>query len=153
MLFGFIFFLVLFSFRSIEARDKSSYETQEDVEVISNPKTPLSQKGKRKKLVFKEELTIGEIEGDENYMFGEVVFCSADDEGNIYVTDWDKKRIQKYNPQGKFLLTIGRKGQGPGEFGNLSVARFDKDNNIYYQKFLRKYFSNYFYYKLCYYNY
>jgi len=131
MLFGFIFFVALFSFRSIEAHGKSSYKTQEEVEVISNPKTPLPQKGMRKKLVFKEELTIGEIEGDENYMFGELVLFSADEEGNIYVTDWDKKRIQKYNSDGKFLLTIGRKGQGPGEFGNLSPARFDKDNNIY----------------------
>jgi hypothetical protein len=87
--------------------------------------------GMRKKLVFKEELTIGEMEGDENYMFGEAVFFNTDDEGNFYVTDWDKKRIQKYSPDGEFLLTIGRKGQGPGEFGNLSPARFDKDNNIY----------------------
>ncbi|MGD8535517.1 MAG: 6-bladed beta-propeller, partial [Candidatus Aminicenantes bacterium] len=35
------------------------------------------------------------------------------------------------DPDGKYLLTIGTKGQGPGEFGSLSLVRFDKDNNLY----------------------
>ena len=123
--------MTLFPSKSIQACDKSQHKTQEDIEVISNPKTPLPVEGKRKKLVFKEELTIGEIEGNENYMFGEAVFFNTDEEGNFYVTDWDRKRIQKYNPEGKFLITIGRKGQGPGEFQNLSTVRFDKNNHIY----------------------
>lgn len=102
-----------------------------DVEVISNPKTPVPPPGQRKKIVFKEELSIGEKEGDENYMFGSDVFFNTDDEGNFYVTDWDKRRILKYDPSGKYILTIGRQGQGPGEFQNLSVVRFDNEGNIY----------------------
>jgi len=102
-----------------------------EVEVISNPKTPVPPVGKRKSLVFKEELSIGQKEGDENYMFGSDVFFNTDDEGNFYVTDWGKKRILKYDPAGKYVLTIGRQGQGPGEFQNLSVARFDKEGSIY----------------------
>jgi hypothetical protein len=102
-----------------------------EVEVISNPKTPVPPPGQRKKIVFKEELSIGEKEGDENYMFGSDVFFNTDDEGNFYVTDWDKRKILKYDPSGKYLLTIGRQGQGPGEFQNLSIARFDTDGNIY----------------------
>jgi len=42
-----------------------------------------------------------------------------------------KEGSSKYDPSGKYLLTIGRKGQGPGEFQNLSVARFDKNGQIY----------------------
>ena len=102
-----------------------------EVEVISNPKTPVPPVGKRKRLVFKEELSIGQKEGDENYTFGSNVALNTDEEGNFYVTDWDRKRILKYDPAGKYLLTIGRQGQGPGEFQNLSVARFDKEGNIY----------------------
>ncbi|NMC64869.1 MAG: 6-bladed beta-propeller, partial [Acidobacteria bacterium] len=41
------------------------------------------------------------------------------------------KRIQKYSPDGEFLLTIGKRGQGPGEFGNLSIARFDSRQRLY----------------------
>ena len=102
-----------------------------EVEIISNPKTPVPPVGKRKSLVFNEELSIGQKEGDENYMFGSGVVFNTDEEGNFYVTDWDKKRILKYDPAGKYVLTIGRQGQGPGEFQNLSVARFDKEGSIY----------------------
>ena len=90
-----------------------------DVEVVSNQKEPIPEPGNRKRPVFKEEITIGESEGNENYMFGESVQAIADDEGCVYVTDWDRKRIQKYSTAGEYPLSIGRKGQGPGEFGNI----------------------------------
>jgi hypothetical protein len=101
------------------------------VQVISNPKSPRPPDGKRKRILFKEELSIGVAEGDENYMFGGSIFLNADEEGNFYVTDWDRKRIQKYDPAGKFVLTIGKQGQGPGEFQNVSIARFDRKNRLY----------------------
>jgi len=99
----------------------------DDVVVVSSPRTPAHEM----RIVFKEELSIGVAEGDENYMFGSSIVFITDDEGNFYVTDSDNHRIQKYNQKGKYLLTIGREGQGPGEFRSLSVARFDKDNNLY----------------------
>ena len=102
-------------------------QESKDIEVISNQKTPEL----KMRIVFKEDLSIGEIEGDENYMFGSSIAFNTDQEGNFYVTDWDNHRIQKYDPEGKYLLTIGREGQGPGEFQSLSVARFDKENNLY----------------------
>jgi hypothetical protein len=101
------------------------------VQVISNPKSPRPPDGKRKRIVFREELTIGVAEGDENYMFGGSIFPNADDEGNFYITDWNRKRIQKYDAAGKFVLTIGRQGQGPGEFGNISIVRFDRKGRLY----------------------
>jgi len=107
--------------------ENTSIQKSDDVVVISNPKTPAHQM----RIVFKEELTIGEVEGDENYMFGSGISFNTDDEGNFYVADSDSHRIQKYDPEGKYLLTIGREGQGPGEFRSVSVPRFDKDKNIY----------------------
>ena len=84
-----------------------------------------------KSMSFREDLSIGVREGDENYMFGNTIYVNADQEGNIYVTDWDRKHIRKFDSQGKYLFTMGKKGQGPGEFANISVARFDKSGNIY----------------------
>jgi hypothetical protein len=98
-----------------------------EVVVITNPKTPELNL----RIVFTEELSIGEVEGDENYMFGKNIFFNTDEDGNFYVSDLDTYRILKYNPDGKYLLSIGRKGQGPGEFGGLSFIGFDKDKNIY----------------------
>jgi hypothetical protein len=46
-----------------------SFKLQETrVETVSNPKTPVPPVGHRKRLVFKEELSIGMKEGDERYM-------------------------------------------------------------------------------------
>jgi len=114
--------------RSPEAQE---YEQQQEVKLISNPKEPVPPPGQRKKLVFKEELTIGQVEGDDHYMFGEAIAFNTDEKGNFYVTDWRRRRILKYDPAGQYLLTIGREGQGPGEFQNLSPARFDRDEHIY----------------------
>ena len=106
-------------------------EQQNGVTIISNPKTPQPVNGIPIRLVFKEELSIGVEEGDEEYMFGTRVYFNTDDEGYFFVNDWDRKFIKKFDPAGKFLTKIGRPGQGPGEFQNVWMPRFDKDNNLY----------------------
>jgi hypothetical protein len=84
-----------------------------------------------KEIVFTKELTIGVVEGDENYMFGKSIGFSADGLGNMYILDWDRKHIRKFAPDGKYLLTFGRQGQGPGEFTNPSTVRFAPDGSLY----------------------
>jgi hypothetical protein len=126
-LFLLFFFVILCAGMTFE----SASDQEGAVQLISNPKSPRPPDGKRKQILFREEVTIGVVEGDENYMFGNFIIFNTDDEGNFYITDWDRKRIQKYSPEGKFLLTIGKQGQGPGEFGNPSIVRFDKWNRIY----------------------
>jgi hypothetical protein len=102
-----------------------------DVIIVSNPKKPIPKNGLKKRIVFKEDLSIGVIEGEENYMFGSRVEFNVDKQGNFYISDYDNKRIQKYDAQGNYLLTIGRAGQGPGEFEFLAAVQFDEDDNIY----------------------
>jgi hypothetical protein len=97
-------------------------------EIVDNPKMP---KHPSMRMVFEEDLTIGVKEGDENYMFGQLVYFNTDAEGNFYVTDWDRKRIQKYDPEGRYIRTIGRSGQGPGEFQNVWRPEFDADGHLY----------------------
>jgi hypothetical protein len=113
------------------ASEMANVQKSDEVITVSNPKTPDYKKGLKMRMVFEEELSIGVAEGDENYMFGGRVYFKTDDEGNFYVVDWDRKRIQKYDPHGKYLLTMGGKGQGPGEFINVWDPKFDKDKNLY----------------------
>jgi hypothetical protein len=113
------------------AGEMAAVQKSDEVITVSNPKTPVYKKDLKMRMVFEEELSIGVAEGDENYMFGGRVYFKTDDEGNFYVVDWDRKRIQKYDPRGKYLLTMGRKGQGPGEFINVWDPKFDKDKNMY----------------------
>jgi len=106
--------------------------------IVSNPRDPANPPGKRIRIVFKEEISIGVEEGDDNYMFGGDVQVTADEKGCIFVLDWNQKRIQKYDPSGKYLFSIGRKGQGPGEFGNLWAMRFDAKGRIYITDIVNK---------------
>lgn len=122
-----IFLSINYLPKEMLAEEMNTIQESEDIVAVSNPINPES----KMRIVFKEELSIGEIEGDENYMFGNSIAFNTDEEGNFYVSDPDNNRILKYDPNGKYLLTIGREGQGPGEFQSLSVAKFDKDNNLY----------------------
>jgi len=114
-----------------EACSGSQASRTSAAKIISNSKTPRPQAGKPFSLSFIEELSIGVREGDENYMFGNQVYVNSDKDGNFYVTDWDRKTIRKYDPQGKHLLNIGRPGQGPGEFQNIWRPEFDSEGNLY----------------------
>lgn len=55
--------------------------------------------------------------------------------GDVYVSDYDLDRAQKFTADGKFLLQFGRHGSGPGDFnapGGLSV---DQQGNVYVADF------------------
>jgi hypothetical protein len=122
--------MIIFSF-VIYGQEKLTIQKVDDVKIIFNPKDPIPEDGLRKRMMFDEDLSIGVVEGDENYMFSDLICFNTDGDGNFYVSDMEALRIQKYSPEGKYLLTIGRKGQGPGEFQSLSVARFDRGDNLY----------------------
>lgn len=99
---------------------KAKVLTEEGVRVVVNPAEPLYPEIK---LDLEEELRIGK-EGDERTQFYRVRDIHADPQGNIYVDDYSNGRIQVFDRQGAFLRTIGRPGQGPGEFENPTLIRF-----------------------------
>ena len=62
---------------------------------------------------------------------GKFGYIAVDGSGNVYVTDNDNLRIQKFDADGIFLLQWGSSGSGGGQFGYLSGVAADKDGNIY----------------------
>jgi len=77
-------------------------------------------RGEKKTFTLKEDLTIGVDSGDENLMFGSVADIGLDAAGNIFILDWEGKRVQVFDSQGKFLRSIvGKQGQGPEEIAML----------------------------------
>jgi len=126
-----VFFILVILLSIGYTQEKLIIHKEGDIQVTSNPKHPIPKDGIKKRIVFEEDLSIGIVEGDENYMFSGTICFNTDADGNFYVSDVEALRIQKYSPQGKYLLTIGRKGQGPGEFQSLSVVRFDQDGHPY----------------------
>ncbi len=66
------------------------------------------------------ELIISPRGDDPNYAFYRPSAIGVDDDGNIYVADSSNARVQVFDADGEYLRTLGRAGQGPGEFSSLS---------------------------------
>jgi hypothetical protein len=76
--------------------------------------------------------TIGGLdEKDPNLAFSAPYDVVRDTAGNILVLDIRECRVQKLDPEGKFLMSIGRRGQGPGEFQSPSSMDVDEANNLF----------------------
>lgn len=63
------------------------------------------------------EVTIGVLEGDEEYMFGQLRGLAVGSEGRIFALDGQIPAVRVYGPDGSYERTLGRSGGGPGEFG------------------------------------
>lgn len=72
----------------------------------------------------------------EDGYFWKISDICCDDEDNLYVADMGWNAIIKLSSTGKYLSTIGRQGQGPGEFltgkgtGRLKIS-FGRNKKIY----------------------
>ena len=74
--------------------------------------------------------TQGKAEGFEGLFYGPRDIA-IDPDGNLYVTDTGNKRIQKFDPEGKFLGQWGGYGTGPGQFNEPVGIAIDSEGNIY----------------------
>jgi tripartite motif-containing protein 2/3/tripartite motif-containing protein 71 len=57
---------------------------------------------------------------------------AVDDDGNILVADKDNHRIQKFAPDGRFILSVGKEGSNPLKFSQpMSVAIHPLNKRVY----------------------
>jgi len=104
-------------------------EIKDGVKYIHNH-TPLW--GDTLKVALEFVQKIGELDGDdENYLLYKPYDLVRDADENTYILDNGNYRIQKFDRNGKYLATIGRKGQGPGEFGFSKKLEMDSKGNLY----------------------
>jgi len=104
-------------------------EVKDGVKLIHNEK-PLWRDSPKLKLEFVRR--IGDLkEDDENSLFYSPNDFYRDTNENLYVADYANHHIKKFNRDGKFLNTIGRPGQGPGDLFLPTCIDMDADGNIY----------------------
>jgi hypothetical protein len=76
--------------------------------------------------------TMGGLEvSDSNLALNAPYDVDVDSSGNIYVLDEANNRIQKLNPDGRFLKSIGRAGQGPGDLQRAFSMDIDSQDLLY----------------------
>ncbi len=122
--------LLLFASVAVSPASAQEIEIADSVRLVHN-----IEGGKwGKNLPFSIELlkTIGDVyTEDENLAFNMPSDIVLDDAGNLYILDSGNDRIQKFSPEGKYIVTFGRKGQGPGEFNSPASLDIDAKGYLY----------------------
>ncbi len=112
--FGWMCLLIMTLVAPVGAQWKGSETVREGVKHVTNPETPMD-----KATLELEELWSRGGDDDE-VLFGVVSQLVEDDAGNVYLLDGQLSEIQVFSPEGEWLRTVGREGEGPGEFRNGS---------------------------------
>ena len=77
---------------------------------------PLAEIYKKGTVRFVPDLVLDETSLPAEALIESLTDVKYDPQGNIYFCDYKANNIKKFNQGVKFLKTIGRKGQGPGDF-------------------------------------
>jgi len=109
-------FIMVISCGKQKTEWKGTIEEENGVIVVKNPKEPIYGEIN---FVLEEDLIIGK-ETDENYLFFRAVGIAIDDQNNIYALDYGNHRVQRYDMNGNFVHSFGKKGQGPGDLDRPS---------------------------------
>ena len=65
-----------------------------------------------------EDLRVGTAEGDGPDAFGDIAAVAVQADGTILVFDGQVPALRRFSKSGAYVGTVGRKGQGPGEYGD-----------------------------------
>jgi len=101
-------------------------ETVDGIALVHNPPTPLNP---HKTVRFEEEVSFGAEESGPGAVYKPGQFA-VDGRNRVYIYESGEGVIKVYGADGRFLKTVGRKGQGPGEFAMAFFLGFCPDGRL-----------------------
>jgi hypothetical protein len=104
----------------------ASVEVVDGIELVHNTAVPLHPE---KSLSLEEELAIGGDDGD-NALIVEAGYFIVDKDGTFYIANRRDFNIKVFDKEGNYLHTIGKKGEGPGEFQYVGYITFLLDGRL-----------------------
>jgi hypothetical protein len=110
--------LILLTCGNSKGKWQGAIEEIDGVTVVKNPLQPLYPE---EVVAFKEDLSIESDEENQTYLFNELAHITVDRQNRIYALDRAESHVLVFDAEGRYLRTIGQKGQGPGE---LNVPTF-----------------------------
>ena len=127
----FLLFFIILSFSSCSKNNwQGTVERENGITIVSNPKTGAWENRKDFNIKFVKKDSIGKAEGPDEYLFAYIIDVAVNKQGEIYVADRQMNTIRKFDKAGKFLLSIGQKGKGPGEFESIKIISLDNSANL-----------------------
>ena len=115
-----ILFFVLVCCNKPESGWKGSINVVDGVTFVKNPKEGLWDSDYGSKVTLITEKQIGMDDGPDEFLFVYLTDVAVNSKGDIYVSDRQLNEIRKFDKNGNYLSTLGRPGQGPGEFQSVS---------------------------------
>ena len=81
--------------------------------------------------VAEVDLKLGVMDGDPNFIFGNIRGIEAASDGTIYVLDYQAVEVRTYGPDGQYLETIVGSGEGPGEISEANGIFLSGDSLLW----------------------
>jgi len=78
-----------------------------------------------------EQLRIGALHSEGPFTFGRINSIAADGLGRVWVLEGQASELRVFGPDGVHLRTIGRSGEGPGEFTQPARVDISPDGEIW----------------------
>jgi hypothetical protein len=82
---------------------------------------PIRSKAQSTQYKAVEELRIGTLDGEFEYIFAKISDLAIGSEGNIFVYDSPagNPMVRMFDSEGSFIKYVGRNGRGPGEYDDI----------------------------------
>ncbi|MEX2602366.1 MAG: 6-bladed beta-propeller, partial [Balneolaceae bacterium] len=133
-----ILFLIGCSVQSRENPGDSSQglDLPEEIQAIENLTVYPADQPASRKIEFHRETTFGET---DEVMIGRAGRIAIDDSGRLYMADHGRLMVHVFQPDGSYLTSIGRDGDGPGEFRSVQGFLFHKEHLYVYDSAPRRF--------------
>lgn len=102
----------------------------ESVDGVKTVKNPAFPKEGVIKYRFDEEFSIGNGGEYTEVVLNRPIDLQLDSQGFIYVMDWGNTNIKVFDQSGNQVRTVGKKGQGPGEFDTPADFKIGQNDRI-----------------------
>jgi len=109
---------------------RGTIEEVDGVTFVKNPEEGLWDLKGEANITLVKKRQIGELDGPEEYLFVYITDVAVNSRGEFYVADRQLNEVRKFNKDGEYLLTIGRLGQGPGEFQSPSIISVNSQDEL-----------------------
>ncbi|UCH83778.1 MAG: 6-bladed beta-propeller [Candidatus Latescibacterota bacterium] len=123
---GIVFVLAILAPAVKAASWEGKEVVQDGIPHIQNPATPISEPA----TLSPKELWRVSGDEDDEFLFGVLSEITCDGDGNIYLLDSQLSVVMVFSEGGEYLRSIGREGEGPGEFRRATDLFMTPDGNV-----------------------